>query len=347
MFFGGTMSHISLAVFGAGLIGRVHIAKILANPRLKLVVIIDPTDEARDYAMSIKVPFARTPSEAFLKHTFQGAVIATPNHLHVEHGLMCLQHNVIPLVEKPFSHSVFEGEKLVQAGIAKNIPILTGHHRRHNPVIKCAKQAITDGVIGDLVAVTVTTFHYKPEDYWAQGEWRTKKGGGPVLINLIHDLDLMRHLFGEVSEMVALGSNAKRGFEVEDTAAVAMRFANGALGTLIISDIAASTRSWEQTSGEAEQYPHALNEDYIYAAGTLGTLGIPTLRHKSYGGRKHSWYSPMFEENFSVTLQDPLVNQLNNLADVIEGKAAPLVSGAEGLESLRLVEKVKAMVGFA
>ena len=112
-----------------------------------------------------------------------------------------------------------------------------------------AKAAIDAGTLGRIAAVSAHFLLYKPQDYFAPA-WRRAKGAGPVFINLIHDLDLLRHLIGEVAEVQAMKSNALRGFEVEDSAAMILRFESGAIGTITLSDSAVAPWSWEFAAGE-------------------------------------------------------------------------------------------------
>ena len=99
---------------------------------------------------------------------------------------------------------------------------------------------------------------YKPEDYF-DVEWRRKPGAGPVFINLIHDLDLLRHFCGEVVRVQAMESRRARGFEVEDTAALLMEVANGALGAVTVSDTVVAPWSWgARASVRATGQPYGL-----------------------------------------------------------------------------------------
>jgi predicted dehydrogenase len=75
----------------------------------------------------------------------------------------------------------------------------------------------------------------KPDDYFNVA-WRRERGGGPILINLVHDIDSLRFICGEIVEVQASTSNKVRGFGVEDTAALLLKFANGAIGTVTVSD---------------------------------------------------------------------------------------------------------------
>ena len=85
-------------------------------------------------------------------------------------------------------------------------------------------------------------------------------------------------LVGDIVRVQAVTSNATRGFAVEDTAAMVFTFANGALGTFLLSDTAASPRSWEQTSQENTSYDSYDDEDCYHIAGTRGSLSVPTMR---------------------------------------------------------------------
>ena len=129
-------------------------------------------------------------------------------------------------------------------------------------------------------------------------------------------------------------SNATRGFPVEDTAAMVFRFANGALGTFVLSDTAASARSWEQTSQENTSYPTYPDEDCYHIAGTTGSLSVPTMRLKVFGGTR-SWWEPFEESTVELDRSDPLANQVDHFAAVIRGEAEPICSGRDGLRPCR------------
>ena len=144
-----------------------------------------------------------------------------------------------------------------------------------------AKAVVDSGKLGTLVAINGTAMFYKPDDYFDQGPWRRQPGGGPILINMIHEVHNLRMLCGEIVAVQAFKSHATRGFVVEDTVAINLRFASGALGSFMLSDAAACARSWEQTSQENPAYPSYTDEDCYVIAGTLGSLAVPTMRIKT------------------------------------------------------------------
>ena len=117
--------------------------------------------------------------------------------------------------------------------------MLTGHHRNYSPIMTKAREIIESGVLGRLVGVSGTALFYKPDDYFdVGGGWRREPGGGPILLNLTHEVNNLLSLIGDIDTVIALTSNSTRGFPVEDTAAMIFRFANGALGTFLLSDTA-------------------------------------------------------------------------------------------------------------
>jgi predicted dehydrogenase len=218
--------------------------------------------------------------------------------------------------------------------------VLTGHHRNYSPIMAKAREIVQSGVLGPIVAVAGTALFYKPDDYFdLGGGWRREPGGGPILLNLIHEVNNLQSLVGDVVRVQATTSSATRGFPVEDTAAMVFTFANGALGTFLLSDTAASARSWEQTSQENTSYPTYPDEDCYHIAGTTGSLSVPTMRLKVFPGTA-SWWEPFETSTVEVERSDPLANQIGHFADVIRGKAEPICSGRDGLKSLLVVDAV-------
>jgi predicted dehydrogenase len=208
------------------------------------------------------------------------------------------------------------------------------------------REIIQAGTLGRLVAVTGSALFYKPDPYFSDAPWRTKAGGGPILINMIHEIDNLRMLCGEIVEVQAMASNGTRGFPVEDTVAIAFRFANGALGTFALSDTAASARSWEQTSRENAAYASYSDEDCYLVAGTRGSMGIPTMRVRMYAADEdRSWFRPLRTSVSAIADVDPLERQLAHFCAVIRGEAAPLVTVRDGLQNLRITEAIGQAAG--
>ena len=231
------------------------------------------------------VPLYASVAELFAADKPDGVILATPNQLHVAGGLECVAAGVPVIVEKPIGDTVEAATRLVEAGEAAGVPVLTGHHRNYSPIMAKAREIVQSGALGSVVAVVGTALFYKPDDYFeAGGGWRRQPGGGPILLNLIHEVNNLLSLVGDIVRVQAVTSNATRGYEVEDTAAMVFTFANGALGTFLLSDTAASPRSWEQTSQENKSYDSYDDEDCYHLAGTKGSLSVPTMRLKVYEG---------------------------------------------------------------
>lgn len=337
---------LRIAVAGAGSIGRRHIELIEASPLCELAGIVDPAPAAAALANAAGVPLQFSLTALLASGRVDGVIVATPNALHVEQGLECIEARIAALIEKPVAHTVAAGTQLRDAAERAGAAVLVGHHRRHGAIMSRAREIIQEGTLGRLVAVTGSALFYKPDPYFSDAPWRTKAGGGPILINMIHEIDNLRMLCGEIVEVQAMASNGTRGFPVEDTVAIAFRFANGALGAFALSDTAASARSWEQTSRENAAYASYSDEDCYLVAGTRGSLGIPTMRVRIYAADEgRSWFEPMRTSVAAIAGVDPLERQLAHFCAVIRGEAAPLVTVRDGLQNLRITEAIGQAAG--
>ncbi|MGI9387570.1 MAG: Gfo/Idh/MocA family protein, partial [Methyloligellaceae bacterium] len=222
--------------------------------------------------------------------------------------------------------------RLIEAAEAAGVATLTGHHRRHNPVMRRAAELIREGAVGKVVAATSVWLAHKPVGYHDLA-WRREPGGGPVLINAIHEIDCLRMLCGDVDTVQAADSGAVRGFEVEDTAAAILRFKSGALGTLLLSDTVSSPWSWETTSGENPLYPKT-GLDSIMVGGTRGSLTVPSLDLRWHEAGEESWWNPLQQKREPIIPADPYYEQMQNFADVIRGTEEPVLSGRDGTKTL-------------
>lgn len=330
-----------IAVAGAGYIGLAHIGVIRNSQTCMLSAIVDPAPSAKAVAEEAGVPLFPSLSALFQQDRPDCVILATPNQLHVEHALECMQAGVPILLEKPVAPTVRDAEILVKAVKDFGARVLVGHHRAHSPIMVQAKKLIDSGKLGDIVAVVGSALFFKPDHYFADAPWRRAPGAGPILLNMIHEVHNLRMLCGDIVAVQAFSSNATRGFPVEDTVAINFRFQSGALGTFMLSDTAACARSWEQTSQENPAYPTYTDEDCYVISGRSGSLSVPTMRMKTYkNAQDRSWWKPFDLSVADITRDDPLKLQIEHFGQVVRGEAEPIVSVHDGLQNLRITEAI-------
>ncbi|OHV20089.1 Gfo/Idh/MocA family oxidoreductase [Rhizobium sp. RMa-01] len=332
------VDQVKLAVLGAGLIGKRHIRHVLEEPAADLVAVVDPTSVGQKIATEAGVRWFPSFADMIAVLRPDGVIIATPNQVHVSNGMEAVEAGIPALIEKPVADDIAAGEKLIETAEAKGVPLLTGHHRRHNPMMQKAKQIIESGRLGRILVVNAMFWLFKPDDYFDM-PWRRERGAGPVFLNLIHDIDNLRYLFGDIAAVEARESNAMRGNAVEETAVILIEFKNGILGTASVSDSVVAPWSWEMTTGENAAYPKTEEACYMIG-GTHGSLAVPSLDIWCNPAER-SWLEPFDRKRINVETEDPLVLQIRQFCKVIRGHEKPLVSGREGLETLKVIEAVK------
>jgi predicted dehydrogenase len=327
-----------IGIAGAGLIGRKHIELVEASPDCVLAGIADPSLDAKAFAEARTIPWYADCRSLLDRAKPDGLIVASPNAMHLSMALDCVEQGVPVLVEKPVTDTFASAQRLLGKARRAGVPVLVGHHRRYNPLIKAAREAIADGRIGQPIAVVGLWLLKKPDDYFDVA-WRRELGGGPLLINLVHDIDSLRFICGEIVEVQALTSNKVRKFAVEDTAAMLIKFANGAVGTFTVSDATPAPWSWELASGENTAYPHQSEACYLFA-GTNGSLAVPTMQSWSYAGQD-GWYAPLSCAEMKIVSSDPFVEQLRHFLAVVAHREKPLISVEDAAGTIAVVEAVQ------
>ena len=340
---------VRIAVAGAGLIGQEHIKRLLEVPGALLSSIVDPAPKAKEQARALGVGWFPSLDAMLAEDKPDGVVISLPNQFHFEAGMLLIEHGVPMLMEKPVCDTIEKATEFATAADSAKVPVLVGHHRRHGPLIQRAKSIIESDRLGRVTAVHGFCWFLKPKNYF-EGDtaWRGQTGAGVLLLNLIHVIDDLRNLCGDIASVQAASSTAARSFEVEDTVGIILRFKNGAIGTIAISDAAASPWNWEMTAGENKAFPRT-EESCYFVAGMEGSLSVPRLELWHHG-TDLSWWSPMRSERAAVpeqdpfTLQsngDPLTNEMRHFCDVIRGTVGPLLDARGGAKTLAATMAVK------
>lgn len=326
------MSRLKIAVIGAGLIGKKHIELVACNSDCELAAICDENSTVREIARQYNTRFYPNIEHLLAEQNLDGAIIAAPTTLHASLAITCAERGVHLLIEKPIASTLAEAEHIIQSAERYGIRVLVGHHRRHNAMVQKAQAIVSSGELGKLVAVSAMFTLYKPDDYFYV-RWRREPGGGPILINLIHDLDNLRFICGEIESVYAAASMRVREFQVEDTAALTLQFENGALGTVLVSDTVPAPWSYEMTTGENPVYP-TFPQDCYHFMGTRGSFAFPSMTLWQYPASvTPGWHQPLLQQRIEVRRNDALVSQLEHFCRVIRGEK-PIVSAQEGARTL-------------
>jgi predicted dehydrogenase len=234
------MSTVRTALVGCGKVGQIHAAALRDLPESKFVAVCD-TDPGRAAAFAQRYgarPF--TDVRTMLGEAAPGAVVVcTPHPLHAEPVVAAAEACVHALVEKPLAASLADCDRMLLAsGKAKTLLGVISQRRLYEPVLRM-KAAIDAGKIGRPVLGVFTMYSWRDQAYYRSDPWRGKwatEGGGVLVNQSPHMLDLLGWFMGEVEEVSGYWANLNHpAIEVEDTALAMIRFKGGGLGSVVTS----------------------------------------------------------------------------------------------------------------
>ncbi len=322
-----------LLVVGGGLIGIRHVQAVMAHPGCELVGLADPNP-------AISVPGVRRfAAMEEITEPVDAAIIATPTHLHSAQGIIAADRGWHILIEKPVAADLAGAQALAGTVARRGVASLVGHHRRYHASIQQLKRLLAEGAIGTPITASLIWAMRKPDAYF-EGNWRTA-GGSPVMINLVHDIDLLRFALGEVADVVSLRGASLRGTPRIESGAIALRFHSGATATISFADTAPSPWGFEAATGENPNIG-TTGQDMLWITGTNGAISFPSMTH----WRGTDWSSPArpLPLEAEPSPQVPLDAQLDHFLAVMNGDAEPLIDVADATRTLEVALRIEAQL---
>ncbi len=343
-----TDRRIHIAMVGCGRISRNHIRAIaLHSDQAELTAICDPQVVRLTQAKQLiieeqaKQPGGTTDPACFnsykklLSAVKEGTiqvdlvVLATPSGMHSDQVIKAAKLGIHVCTEKPMATSWGDGVAMVKACDEAGVRLFVVKQIRFNPTLQLLKRQLQAGRFGRLAMVTVNVFWQRPQEYYDQDSWRGTKqlDGGALMNQASHYVDLLNWLVGPVKSVSASTATLSRDIEVEESAALQLRWYNGALGTMAVTMIT---------------YPKNL-EGSITLLGDKGTvkIGGPTVNKI-----EHWTFADESPDDALVEKTNSHNSQLyglghnlyyTNVLDALQGKVKTMCDGIEGLKSLELL----------
>jgi UDP-N-acetyl-2-amino-2-deoxyglucuronate dehydrogenase len=224
-----------VGILGGGGISDTHARAAAAIPGVEIAAVHgDNAEKARLLAGALRVPDYST-LEAFLGHRPMDAVaIGSPSGCHSAQAMACAHAGLHVLVEKPMAVTSEDAGRVVEACAAAGVQLGVFFQDRLQPDFVRLKAFLDAGGLGRILLVSGHVRWYRPPEYYGTSRWRgtwTLDGGGAVMNQGIHTLDLMLHLLGDVVAVSARAGALRHAIEVEDTGVASLEFRSGALGT--------------------------------------------------------------------------------------------------------------------
>lgn len=326
-----------IGLIGGGNISETHARAARAIPGVEIAAIYGTNTEkiarlCRDYGGR---PYAEL--DQFLAHGPMDLVaIGSPSGLHAAQGIAAAQHGLHVLTEKPIDITTKRADALIAATDKAGVKLGVFFQDRSKPDILRVKKAVDSGVLGRPILADARVKWYRPPEYYANSRWRgtwALDGGGALINQAVHTVDLMLWMFGDVVSVQAKSKALLHAIEAEDTLVAHLEFANGALGVL------------QATTSAYPGYPRQLE-----LTGSQGTLIISQDRLLAADLRNPPADLPGGSEaDENPSGSSPVVSDvrghqavLEDFLQSIQTNTTPRCDGREGRRSLALVEAIYA-----
>ncbi len=325
------MKKVNYAILGCGSISKTHIKALLQVEKAELYAVCDRCEEraaaAAEAAEGKEVLVYTDMDEMLADENVDAVIILTASGLHGDMGMKAARAGKHVVVEKPIDISVEKARKLIQTCEDNGVSLSCIFQHRYDDDTIALKKAVEEGRLGRLNAGCCHTKWYRGQEYYDEVDWRGTKeydGGGALMNQGIHQLDMFQYIMGEVEEVFAYcATRAHERIDVEDLCMATLKFKNGALGILEASTVA--------------------NPGFYTRIDINGSKGTVILQNNTV----QEWKVEGEADYQGSTTLLPHSLQLAEITDsIIEGKSS-LVNGREALKVLILVEAIyrSAMTG--
>lgn len=218
------------------MIARFHATAIESIPDAELVGVFDAYRQgAEKFAAERSVRVFETMEDLFASPDVDAVGICTPSGLHTEQAVGAMNAGKHIVVEKPMSLSLKDADRLIEAARINGVKTCVISQFRFSAAVQEVRRAIDEGAFGRIVSGSLQMKYYRSHEYYASGGWRgtwEMDGGGCLMNQGIHGIDMFRYLMGPVRKLTAITKTQTRKIEVEDSAAAILEFASGAIGTI-------------------------------------------------------------------------------------------------------------------
>ena len=235
------METLRTAIVGCGKVGHLH-AKALSRLSESVFVAVCDTNlqRAQQFAAEYKVKAYQDVEDMIASSGVESLTVCTPHPLHAEPAILAANAGVHVLIEKPLASSLQDCDAILNAARRSGVKIGTMCQRRFYTPCQRIKRAIEEGKLGRPILGSVAMYGWRDQAYYKSDAWRGswKAEGGGVLVNQApHQLDLLQWYMGPIDELFGYWDNLNHPYiEVEDTAIAVLRFKNGALGNIVVSN---------------------------------------------------------------------------------------------------------------
>ncbi len=264
----------------------------------------------------------------------EAVAISTPHYLHFPQAVAAIEAGKHVLVDKPMAVSLREADEMVRRAERRGVALGVVLEYRFDPVVERVKGCVDRGELGRLILGEAVVEWFRTQEYYAGSDWRGRwatEGGGALINQAIHTVDLLLWLMGDVEELWAYAGTYAHDIEVEDLAVAALRFRSGALGV-----VQASTATYPGFPTRLEV--HGTEGAAVIEGGALKLLvtrGGAAERAEGLRGLE-SWARPE-----AVPIENH-VRLLRDFALAARGGGRPRVDGREGRRSLEVIRAIYA-----
>jgi UDP-N-acetyl-2-amino-2-deoxyglucuronate dehydrogenase len=329
------------AIVGTGLISTTHYEQILAIEGAKVVAVYSRSEEkAKLLAEKTGADWYTDYQELLKRKEIDIVSIITPSGTHADMAIEAARAGKHVIVEKPMDISLEKAQQMIDVCRENHVKLsVISQHRFDASAVKI-KADIDSGRFGKMVLGQVAVNWYRPQSYYDTSKWRgtMEMDGGGVLINqAIHTIDLFQYLMGEVESVYAhTAILAHEGIEVEDVAVTTVKFKNGGLGTIVGTTAAYPGLSARLeiigTNGTAVIENDKLLKHYLRNLNNeTEAVNLASVQHHLGGVHDHASVNPAALDGASHRLQ--FIDMMN----AIQEDKEPLVNGEEGLKPLKII----------